>query len=86
MSDEVAVKLGRGHQVAIILADRLGAYFRCAICGGRVEDLELAYRCEAEGVRWEKTETRLLLRDNGAKGVRHLKRLRGTDGRWRSEK
>ncbi len=46
--------------------ERLGAHFVCVFCGGRVEDLETAYRCEEEGVRWEKTEV-LIVRENGAK-------------------
>ncbi len=37
-----------------LLAERLGPSLVCYFCGGRVEDLETAYRCENEGVRWEK--------------------------------
>ncbi len=54
-----------------LLASRLGPYFACVICGGRVEDLETVFRCSTEGVTWEKTETALLVRVEGA-------RLRGS--------
>ncbi len=60
------------------LAERLGPYFACVICGGRVEALELVFRCEAEGVTWEKTETTLLVRVEGAR-LRGSTRSRGSE-------
>ncbi len=63
---------------APLMAERLGPYFACYFCGGRVEDVETAYRCQEEGVRWEKTETRLLVRVDGAL-LRGSTRSRGSE-------
>ncbi len=57
--------------------NRLGPYFACYFCGGRVEDLETSYRCEAEGVWWEKKEN-LLVRVEGAR-LRGSTRSRGSE-------
>ncbi len=59
------------------LASRLGPYFACYFCGGRVEALELVFRCKAEGVRWEKKEN-LLVRVDGAR-LRGSTRSRGSE-------
>ncbi len=59
------------------MADRLGPYFACYFCGGRVEDIETAYRCQDEGVRWEKKEN-LLVRVEGAR-LRGSTRSRGSE-------
>ncbi len=46
------------------LSERLASYFACYFCGGRVEDLETTYRCEEEGVRWEKTLNLVVRRES----------------------
>ncbi len=38
----------------------------CAVCRSPVEDRELSYRCEEEGVTWEKSEASLLKRPRRA--------------------
>ncbi len=59
------------------MADRLGPYSACYLCGGRVEDLEIDYRCQDEGVRWEKKENHLV-RVEGAL-LRGSTRSRGSE-------
>ncbi len=62
----------------VFMAERLGPYFACAICGGRVEALETVFRCSTEAITWEKTETPLLVRVEGAR-LRGSTRSRGSE-------
>ncbi len=62
----------------LVKRSNLGPYLACYFCGGRVEDQEHVFRCSTEGVTWEKTETTLLVRVEGAR-LRGSTRSRGSE-------